>query len=111
MFFKPINLSFLFLTTTTIFFQKIASKPLENRETCVNNTNCQAKNFLEKLNDGLSPKELCRFCEISVGVIRSLIDKNDTASFSKIATIFCDVFKIEDPTVCDYVIKAYQVII
>ena len=109
MFSRQQTLVFLFLLIAIFIFPKIDSKPLESQPTCSKNTSCRAENFLRNFKNGPSSNELCKLCDIAVEVIRNLIVKNDTAQFVKLATLFCDIFKIEDPTVCDYVIKTYQV--
>ena len=109
--------SFLFLLCfllAIICFTPINSKPIDTHETCTKNNTCNATSLdhlFRKLKDSPSTNELCKFCDVVVPLLRYFIDKNDTSFFPQLVILFCDVFKIEDKVVCDYVVKTYEVII
>lgn len=56
-----------------------------------------------------SHKELCKFCDITLPIVRYLIAKNDTEHFHEIVSYVCQELKLADKIVCDMVVKTYQV--
>jgi hypothetical protein len=56
-----------------------------------------------------SHKELCKFCDITLPIVRYLIAKNDTEHFHEIVSYICQELKLADKIVCDMVVKTYQV--
>ena len=54
-------------------------------------------------------KELCKFCDITLPIVRYLIAKNDTEHFHEIVSYICQELKLTDKIVCDMVVKTYQV--
>ena len=115
MFFRRESFLFLFcLILAIICFTPIKSKPIDTHETCTKNNTCNATSLdglFGKLKDSPSSNELCKFCDVVVPLLRYFIDKNDTSYFPQLVILFCDVFKIEDKVVCDYVVKTYEVTI
>ena len=97
-----------------------SAKPIEdssdgqNDETCLRNQNgeCQSRvdeQMWSKLTRRPSHKQMCKFCDITLPIIRYLIDKNDTGHFHEIITFACVELKLADKIVCDLVVKTYQV--
>ena len=64
---------------------------------------------LDKLGHKPTRKELCNFCYITMPILRSLLEKNETQYFTGIATYICVKLKLADEIVCNLAIKAYQV--
>jgi len=56
-------------------------------------------------------KELCKFCDITLPIVRYLIAKNDTEHFHEIVSYICQELKLADRVVCDMVVRTYQVTI
>lgn len=53
-------------------------------------------------------KELCRFCFITLPIIRYLLESNETQYFQGITTYICESLKIADKNVCELAIKTYE---
>ena len=88
------------------------SKPILNQESeCYKNESCGPldNSYMSELTLRPSQKELCKFCDITLPIVRYLIKKNDTERFHEIATYICEELKIADNMVCDMAIKTYQV--
>ena len=110
--FRRVSLVLFCLILSFVCFTQIDSKPITSQETCIKNNTCNATslNYLfKKFIPSPTSKELCTFCDAIVPILRYFIDKNDTSYFPQLVELFCDVFKIEDKTVCDYIVKTYQV--
>ena len=103
---RKVTLLALFLIFTVILLPKSETKAIEKiKKTFPPLYENLFENWIKK-----PPlHKLCKFCAAVVPIIRHLIDKNDTAHFTEIVSFACEEFKIEDKTVCEYVIKTYQV--
>jgi hypothetical protein len=53
-------------------------------------------------------RELCRFCFITMPIVRQLLEENETEYFQGITTYFCESLKLADKSVCEMAIKTYQ---
>ena len=93
---------------------RINAKPIDNEEeeACHKNGDCQS-NLKEKIWAQLtkrpSHKQICTFCDLTLPIVRHLIDKNDTSHFHEIISFACLELKLADKTVCDLIVKTYQV--
>ena len=111
---RHVSLAVFCLIFTFFCFTEINSKPIGSQETCTKNNTCNASSLdylFKKLKPSPPSKEICTFCDAIVPLLRYFIDKNDTSFFPQIVEFVCDVFKIEDKVVCDYIVKTYQVTI
>ena len=85
---------------------------LSEEESCDKTNSCRStlyENTLKHWEKRPPLNKLCKFCEALVPIVKHLIEKNDTAHFAEIVTFACEEFKIEDKTVCEYVVRTYQV--
>jgi hypothetical protein len=105
---------------TNILFVLLALNEINKSITRVNanplimcNTNeerCNDANDVENiLRKRPTHKELCKFCDITLPIVRYLIAKNDTEHFHEIVSYICQELKLADKIVCDMVVKTYQV--
>ena len=87
-----------------------------NNEICNGNTfECSLLKFKNEQEATLrklpTHKELCKFCDITLPIVRYLIAKNDTEHFTEIISYVCEELKLADKLVCEMVVKTYQVLI
>jgi hypothetical protein len=115
--------SFLFINNIniTVFAKPIINSKIENNIYHIQNTwslyqeqeaqltKDESEDFSFKFRLRPTLKEICVFCQITLPIIRNLIEKNKTEYIHDIATFICVELKIEDNVVCSMAIKSYQV--
>lgn len=88
----------------------INNKFCENDKSCLKSAYLnEPNNYDVSLNFYEKHQFLCEICDLLVPIAQKVIRENKTEHFQPIAIFFCKEFKIEDPVVCDLVVKEYEV--
>ena len=108
------------------FFKSSKARPIaheaeEAAPWCHNEDECPALKFGDAFRSASSKwslkkktpshRELCKFCDITLPIVRYLIAKNDTQHFTEIVAYACEELKLADRQVCEMIVKTYQVML
>ena len=100
----------LFILTAFVQCRSIRNVP----NVCTDNDNCSNEQLEENSYSYTSAGKqalICEACNAALPSIIPLVKENKTDHIESIVIFFCNEFKIEDPTVCDYVVKQFAVCI
>ncbi len=115
---KKLNLIIvlLVLQINNLFGRYLSFDQDNDNKYCSDKLLCGKNAFINKPNEfdrvrELKPnqKAICEACDLAVPLVQKLISENKTEHFQSVVIFFCNEFKIEDPVVCDLVVKQYQV--
>ena len=113
-----ISIIFLFKSSNA---RPVINETEEEAPWCHNQIECPSLKFSDEFNLPSSKwslrkkipshKELCKFCQITLPIVRYLIIKNDTQHFTEIIAYACEELKLANKQVCQMIVKTYQVIL